>query len=372
MQIKQLDLADRRDVRRWVRFPYELYRKSAYWVPPLRADEARLLDTQKHPYYQHSPAAFFVAEDGSRAVGRICALNNRNYNQHSGRKRAFFGYLEMVQEQTVCDGLFEVVTAWARAQGLVDLAGPRDLLGADAAGVLVEGFDRLPAMGVPWNYPYYDPLIQAAGLTKDTDHLDGYLSGDDILPERFERVAERVPRRHGFRVKAFGPRENLRQWIAHVARIYAEAFSENHEFYPLIQAETELFAETILSVIGRRLVKLVMLEDEVVGFLLAYPNISRGLQRARGHLWPLGWCHLLWDKRFGRHLDVNGVGVLPPYQGLRVNALLYCELAKSVKALGYKHLDVVQVDEGNYRSRSDQEAIGVRWVKRHRSYYRDL
>jgi ribosomal protein S18 acetylase RimI-like enzyme len=204
------------------------------------------------------------------------------------------------------------------------------------------------------------------------DNLGGIYSGDDLVPERLERVAERIRRPHGFTIKAFGPKEDLRVWVKRVAEIYTEAFWENRDFYPLTNDEMEHFASSILSIVDRRLVKLVLRGDEVVGFLLSYPNIGRGLQRARGHLWPIGWAHLFWEKRMTRHLDVNGVGVLPPYQGMGVNALLYCELAKSIQARGYRDIDIVHVDETNVRSRADQEALGVHWAKRHRSYYREL
>jgi len=52
--------------------------------------------------------------------------------------------------------------------------------------------------------------------------------------------------------------------------------------------------------------------------------------------------------------------------------VLYTEIDKAIKALGYKHVDVVMVNEKNFSSFSAMEAMGVTWYKRHRSYWRQI
>jgi hypothetical protein len=112
--------------------------------------------------------------------------------------------------------------------------------------------------------------------------------------------------------------------------------------------------------------------DDVIGYLFAYPDVSEALQRARGRLWPLGWYHILRDKKRTTWVNINGAGVLPAYQGRGANILLYTEMARTIKDFGFEHADVVAVGEDNVKSFSDMEAIGVHWYKRHRSYRRAL
>ena len=47
--------------------------------------------------------------------------------------------------------------------------GPKGLLQGDGIGLLVEGFDYVPAMGIAYNYPYYDTLVKQAGFVKKYD-----------------------------------------------------------------------------------------------------------------------------------------------------------------------------------------------------------
>ena len=134
----------------------------------------------------------------------------------------------------------------------------------------------------------------------------------------------------------------------------------------------EAIAHTIINVTVPGLIKLVMQGQALIGFMFAYPDISAGLQRARGHLWPWGWVHILRERRGTEWVNCNGVGVLPEHQGLGPGIVLYVEIDKAVKALGYKHVDVVMVDEKNVRSYSIMETMGIQWYKRHRSYHRAL
>ena len=154
--------------------------------------------------------------------------------------------------------------------------------------------------------------------------------------------------------------------------VHRAAFSQTASFYPPTEREVMNVVNTIMTIIDPKLVKLVMKGDEIVGFILAYADISAGLRRADGRLFPLGWYHILRERGRTEWLNVNGLGMLPEYQGLGGNAILYTELAKTVKQSHFKHVEVIQVDEANFKSRSDMETIGVTWHKRHRHYKRTL
>jgi hypothetical protein len=342
------------------------------WVPPLVSEARRALNPHQHPFYQHSEARFLIAESEGHTLGRIAVMENRRANAYRQARTAFFGFFEAVDDEQVAHALFETAFDWAHRRGLERIIGPRGLLSTDGGGVLVEGFEHRPALGVPYNFPYYERLIRAAGFEKDTDHLSGYTRGDHILPERFHRIAGRVKARRGLWVKTFASKSEMRWWIPRVIPVHRQAFANTHTFYPPTEGEMALIADTLIGVADPRLIKLVLKGDDVVGFIFAYPDISAAIQRAQGRLFPLGWFYLLQERKRTRWVNVNGVGLLPAYQGSGANTLLYAELAESVHTLGFEHVDVVQVNETNFASRSDMEAIGVRWYKRHRSYQRDL
>jgi GNAT superfamily N-acetyltransferase len=372
VRIRQLDTGNRREVRAFVMFPFGLYRACPQWVPPLISDVKRSLDPRRHPFYSHSAAAFFLAEHAGKTVGRIAVMDHQPHNEHLGTATAFFGLFEAIDDVNVARGLFEATADWARGRGLDTMVGPKILGGAEPAGVLVEGFEHRPALGMGYNYPYYEALIRASGFEKEGDNLSGYLSGDYDLSERFYRLAETVKERRGLWVKTFETKDEMRQWAPRVAHVYRTVFAEFADSAPPTDDEVEAFSNTLITITDPRLPKLVMHGDEVIGFLFAYHDISAALQKARGRLLPFGWYYLLTERRRTEWVNINGMGVLPSYQGRGAVILLYTEVAKTIKSFNFRHADIVAVGEDNMKSRSDMETIGVRWYKRHRTYRRAL
>lgn len=372
MEVVPINLGNQEEVEKFIRFPFDLYKKCKYWVPPLLDDMRKNLNPQKHPFYQHSKAAFFLAVNDGKPVGRIAVMENRRFNEFRDAKVAFFGYFESVEDEQVSQRLFQTIVDWARDRGLKQIRGPKGLLSTEAGGILVDGFSHYPALAVAYNYPYYDSLIKKAGFEKETDHLSGYLPADHVLPEKILRIAEKVKERRGFWVKNFESKEEIKGWIKRVAEVYSKAFSQNYSFIYPTDAEIEMIAHSIISIADPALVKVVMKGEEVIGFLISYHDISRGIQRAKGELMPFGWFWILLEKRLTRWLNINGGGVLPEYQGSGATTILYTELQKSIRNYRFKYIEVVQVDEKNHDSFSEMEKIGVKWYKRHRNYILNL
>lgn len=368
MRVRRIDTFRKDDVRQFIRLPFELYRDTELWVPPIISDMRLALNRDEYPFYRHSEADFFVAEEGDRTLGRIAVIENRRYNRYHDSKTAFFYYFETVDEAAVAEGLIGTASEWARGRGLTALVGPRGLLRADGHGLLVEGFEHRPAMGVPYNHGYYVDLLEDLGLEKEIDFLSAYLGGDFDLPKRFYDIAERVKERRGFWVKSFDSKRELRRWVPEVQRVNNEAFPDVWGYYPIDEVEANAIADRFLAAADPRLIKLVMKEDEVVGFVIGYPDISAGIQRAGGRIWPLGWIHLLLEMRRTSWINFNGAGILPKYQGVGANVVLYTELAKTVLDFGFQHADLVQVAETNIESKGEVAAVGGEWYKRHRIY----
>lgn len=371
-QLRQLDTNNKKDVEQFVNFPFDLYKDCSRWVPPLLSDFRSNLNRSKHPYYQHSDADFFVVEENGRILGRVAALENKNYNQFRESRAAFLGYFEAVEDQEVANMLITAVSDWATKRNLNQLIGPRGVNGLDGS-VLVDGFEQDPALTISYNFPYYDQLLKNRGLEKRTDYLSGYLPADYILPTRILEIAERVKQRRGYWVKSFSSKRELKKWIPRILVVYEEAFSQTGSYYPPTEAEIERMLNTIMTIADPSLIKLIMKEKAIIGFIFAYHDLSRGLQKANGRLFPFGWFHILRDRRKTEWLNINGIGLLPHYQGLGGTTILYTALADTVhQSPQFVHADVVLVDEQNKKSFADMEQVGVRWYKRHRQYQLDL
>lgn len=373
MRIRKIDTSNRHDVRKFVQFPNQLYKDNPYFCPQLESGARGALDRSRHPFYKHSSADFFLAESEGDVIGRIAAVHNTHHNEYRKVRTAFFWSFDAVDDFQVAQGLFEAVFAWARAQGRENVLGPRGLIGSDASGVLVEGFDQRAVMGVPYNHPYYDAFIKKMGFEKLTDHWSGYRPAKLGVPERVLAIAEKIRERRGYEIKSFSSKEEMRSWAPRVLAVHEEAFAGSHEWHPNTPGEIEDVVDSLISVADPRLIKLVVKDEKVIGFAFVYPDLSDATRRQRGRLHPLAILDLSRESKRTKWLIANGVGMLPAYQNMGGNAVLYSAMLKTILEIGqYEHIDVVEVNEINFASRSDMESLGVKWVKKHRSYKRSL
>jgi len=128
IKLEKIDTNSKKQVRRFVHLPYRLYQDHPYWVPPLFIDAEMQLNREKHPYYEHSDADFFIAEKDGEVVGRIGALENRRYNDYHGKKICQFYLFECINDQDVANILFNTVFEWAKERDLNLIIGPKDLV----------------------------------------------------------------------------------------------------------------------------------------------------------------------------------------------------------------------------------------------------
>lgn len=372
MQIIKLDTRNPKHVDQFIRLPFDLYRNDLNWVPSMISEEKKLLDATAHPFYRHSTAAFFMVKRGKETIGRIGIANNHNYNAYAGTRSAFFNLFEVQDDRKAALALLDAASEWAKSQDLETVLGPKGFLHFGGRGLQIQGFEYLPAIGIAHNPPYYQGLLEAAGFTKHSDYVSGHLRSEDGLPERIHRIADRVKEKRGLWIKEFKKKSEMRAWVPRIRDLYNGSFVDVPLFYPITSEEMELVAGELLALTFPGLVKLIMKENDLIGFLLAYPNIGRGLQRARGKIWPVGWWHLTRERKRTEWVDVNGIGLLPEHQGVGANAILYSELEKTVRGMGYKHANLVQINDLNQKSMRELEHVGLVFSVRHRLYTRPL
>ncbi len=369
--VREIDTANRRDAGRFINFPFDLYRDSEHWVPALMGDAWMQLDRRRNPYYEHSDAAFFLAERDGNVVGRIAVLDNRHYNEHWRSNTAFFNLFDVENDLSVAESLFSAAEAWARGRGLKKVVGAKGFLQGDGIGILVKGFDRRPAMGIPYNYEYYGGLIESCGYSRQRDFISAYMPATIQLPPRLKEIAERMAERRGFTIRRFANKAELRAAVPAIVKLYNDTFVDNWEFNPVTEAEAKVIGDRFLQIADPRYIKLVMKGDQIAGFLFGFTNISDGLRKAKGRLWPFGWFWILRDLRNSKYLDLNGAGILEQYRGLGINAILYNEMEKTIREGRFHHTDLTQMEE-SVLTLNDTVKMGGELYKTHRIYEKAL
>ncbi len=373
--IERVDTNNKAQVKQFVQFYYDLYKDCPQWVPPLFVDAYLPLNRKKHPFFEHSDADFFLAVRDGKVVGRICAADNRPFNEYHRTRKAHFYAFDSINDFEIAKALFEAVFDWARKRGLDTVIGPKGLSPFDGYGIQIEGFKYRQMMTMMnYNYDYYPRLVEALGFEKEVDFVSCYLPAESFrIPERVERIARRVMERGNLSVKKFKSKSELIKWAPRIGETYNKTFINNWEYYPFSPGDIKYAVDNVFLVADHHLIKLILHGDDIVGFLFAFPDVSAALQRAKGHLFPLGLFDLLLEMKRTKTISGNGMGVLPEFQGTGGNALLYYEMGKTV--LGYhqfEHVEMTQVAETTHQMRADLKNLNGVEYKNHRVYRKSI
>ena len=359
--------------RQFVDFPHRLYRGSRQWVPQFRRDIRMILD-RRHPSFERVEARFFLARRNGEPAGTIGAIVNSAYNDYHHTKTGHFHFFDVVDDRAVSHALLEAAMDWLRSRGMTHVFGPFGF-GFMGMGVLVEGFEHRAVMTMMgYNGPWYGPSLEAEGFVKLRDELSMFMEAADFqLPEKVSRVAEIAMKRGSFEVPEFRTKRDIVKRAGDIGRVYNESFlAHGDEFYPLSEKEIRQITSDLVTVADPTLIKLLVHKGEIAGFLFGFPDLSAALQRAGGRITPWGIVDLLLEYRRTRWLVVNGAGILPQYQRLGGNALLYHMLEKIAARRRFLYVDAVQIAETTELMLADMKTLGGKVYKIHRMYQRPL
>ena len=369
-EIIKIDPRAGKEVNEFVKFPFKVYQNVKQWVPPIQADIKTMLNPDKHPYYEHSDAEWFVARENGEMVGRIGLLENKSYNRYHNKKQASFYLFECIDDQSTAFKLFDFALEWTKNRGLDFLLGPKGLSSFDGYGFQVSGFEHRQMMTMMnYNLVNYPGFAEAYGFSKIVDWVSSYVKINEFsLPGEISEIARRVEERGKFKVERFKNKADLKRWANKIGQAYNQAFVNNWEYYPLTDKEIKFVLDNIMVVAVPGLIKIITYNDKVVGFLLAFPDISAALQRHKGQVTPWALADYLRELKRTNWISFNGVGVLPEYHGRGGNYLLFSEIYKSANSFNFVHGELTQIAESAKQMRNDLENLGVMPYKNHRIY----
>jgi len=379
VDIHLIDTNDKAQVRRFAQFHYDLYADCPQWVPPIWDDQFMFLNREKHPFYEHSDADFFIATRGNEVVGRLGVLENKPFNRYHETKHAIFSLYDCIDDQDVANALFNRAFDWARARGLNHIVGPKGLSSFDGYGILQEGFEYRQMMNMSaYNYPYYNTQLEKLGFQKEVDFVSCIMERDSFhLPERIREIARRVKEKGTFQIKVFKNKKELNNYADKILRAYNDTFIHNWEYYPLSDRERDFVMNNMLTIADPRLIKIILHDDKIVGFLLGFQDMSAAMQRQKGKISlsrPWAAVDMLLELKRTRVVSLNGAGVLPEYHGRGGNALLYAEMEDTINSpqFHFDRAELTQVAETTPQMRKDLINVGGKPYKNHRVYQRDL
>lgn len=376
MSVEIKEITSKKEIKQFIKFNIELYKGNKYHIPGLIEEEMLTLDRAKNPAFEVCDAKLFLAYKNGKIVGRIAGIINHGSNETWNQKRVRFGFVDFIDDNEVVDALFKAVEDWGRSKGMTQIHGPLGFTDMDHEGMLIEGFDQLGTMATIYNYPYYPKQMDRMGYTKDQDwHEFKIFVPKEGIPEKHQRIGEIVKKKYGLKIMKFTNEKAIMPYAQKVFQTLNASYAPLYGFSKLTQKQIDYYIKMYIPMLRYDLVTLIVREadDEVVGFGISLPNLSRAMQKAKGKLFPFGWIHLLKAlKTKPKVVDLYLMGVLPEYQSRGVNALLFNDLIPIYNKLGVEYAESNPELESNAAVQAQWDYFKREHHKTRRAFIKDL
>jgi len=361
------------DLKTFVYLSEKIHEKRANWVPPIYSDEWIFFDHKKNPAYEVADTILFLAYINNQAVGKIMGIIHREYNELQQTKEARFFHLDSIEDIEVVKMLINAVQSWAKNQQMETLVGPFGFSDKDPQVFQIEGFEHLPVIATATNPPYLPQFLEKLGFNKLTDCVVYKIDIPAEIPLFYQRIFDRAQRNPKIKLLNFTSKKELKPYVVPIFRLVNETYKDLLGFVPLSEAEMQKIAKSYLPILDPDFVKIIVDEkNEPIAFVVGLPDMSKGLKKARGRLFPFGFIHILLDARNNKQLDLLLGAVKPNYRGLGLTTLLGVSMIQAAQKRKMEFMDTHLVLETNHTMRGEAEKLNGEVYKKYRIFQKTI
>ena len=365
----------KRDLKKFIHFPEKLYKNDKWWVPALISDEYATLQADKNPAFDYCEAKLWLALDPKgNVVGRVAGIINHEANKRWNEQSARFGWIDFIEDQEVLDTMMEEVQKWAVEKGMTKIKGPLGFTDLDKEGLLVEGFEQLSPFTCIYNCPYYGPMLEKAGFTKDADWTQRIVTVPDEFP-RMMKLADAIAERAGVHVVQIKNKKELSKEADYLFRkVYNETFAPLYEFAPVNDRQIDQYINSYITILDKDFISIIHDKDErIVAFAITVPSLSKAVQKAKGRLFPFGIFPILKALHRNDTLEALMIGIHPDYQSKGLQVLLFKQIHENVIRRGdIKTMIMNPQLEENVKVQMIFDEYNPQPYMRRRSYFKEL
>ena len=202
MAITIKKVSTKRELKKFIRFNYRMYKGNPYSVPDLYDDMLNTFNKKKNAAFEFCEADYFLAYRDDKIVGRVAAIINNQANEKWECKNVRFGWIDFIDDMEVSAALLKAVEDYGRDKGMTEMVGPLGFTDLDPEGMLTWGFDQLGTMPTIYNYEYYPKHMETlGGFEVDNKYVEYKLYVPDTVPEKYAKIAQMIQKRYNLHIK---------------------------------------------------------------------------------------------------------------------------------------------------------------------------
>ena len=373
MTITIKEISAKSDLKKFVKFPFSLYKDNPYWIPPIVKDEIATFNKEKNPAFDNAEAYFFLAYSGNRIVGRVIAIINWTEINKQGLKKMRFGWFDFIDDIEVSKALLAKVHEIGKQHQLDFLEGPVGFSNLDKVGVLIDGFDQRGTMITWYNHPYYKDHLEQLGYLKEKEYVESIFPFANVKPEFFFKAQNIIKKRYQLRALNFTSTKEIMPYVDEMFDLFNESYAKLSSFVPISDRQKTYFKKKYISFINPEYIQFVIdKNDKIVAFAIVMPSFAKALQKSKGKLFPFGMVNLLKAKKHSKEVIFYLIGVHPDYLNKGVHTVIFNEYFNVFSKKGIQTCIRTPELEDNTAIHQIWKRFDPKIYKRRRTYRKEI
>ncbi|MFV0140340.1 GNAT family N-acetyltransferase [Empedobacter falsenii] len=367
------EVKSRKEMKKFVDLPFEVYKGNPYWVPTLKKDELASFDPA-NTIFKTVEAKFFLAYKGEEVVGRIVSIINWTEVKELQKAKIRFGWLVFKDDINILKALLTTVENIAKEKELTYIEGPMGFSNMDKAGLLTEGFDKIATLIGLYNYEYYPNYLQQLGYQPKAEWLEYSINIANLASvKKMDKLCEMLKKRYEIDTYQFNSIDEMLPYVDEMFDLLNVTYAELQSFVPIEKYQVEHYKKKYLKFIHPDFISCVKdKNNKMIAFAITMPSFSKAFQKTKGKLFPFGWWHLMQAQKKNDHVEFYLIGIHPHYQNKGVNALIFKELYDRFIARGIKTLETNPLLEENTKVQQLWKNFDPIVHKRRKTFYKNI
>jgi len=363
----------KKDLKAFVKFPFNLYKDSKYWVPPIIKQEIESLNKDINPVFKSAEATFLLAYRNDEIVGRVAAIINWNEVNQQNLKKMRFGWFDVIDDINVTKALIDEVNKIGKANHLEYIEGPVGFSNLDKVGVLTEGFDSLGTMITWYNYPYYVTHLEQLGFKPEKVFIEAIFSFDNVNPDTYKKANELIKRRYQVKALNFTSTKDIMPYVEAMFDLFNETYKNLSSFVAITDIQKEYFKKKYINFINPEYIKFVVdKDDKMIAFAIVMPSFSKILQEIKGKLFPFGFFKLMKARKESKDVIFYLIGIDKDYQNKGITAVIFNEYYEVFNAKGIENCIRTPELEENYAIHQIWKHFNSKIHKRRKTFRKSI
>jgi hypothetical protein len=375
MKLIQVNPQDKKMLKEFIRLTHDIYKDNPYWVPPLERSLANTLINSSSMQLRGGPFSLFMVEDGGKYIARLLVGVNEEKNKQKNQNEGYFSLFESVNNIEVARLLFNGAFKWLNQYKVDMVTGPvSPTNGDDFRGVLITGFDQMPAVNTTYTMDYYKDLFDQLNFEKYLDFHAFKMNFNEVESTlaRVNKLVEYGKKKINLSIEPLS-KDKMDRDVKDVYDIFIEAQQSfwDHLEVPSYEKFYDEF-KSLKPLLDPKLIYIARVNGLPAGFIAGLPDYNQVLSHLKGKLSPISLVKFLYYKNRINRARMFMQFVIPKYQKSVVTPGLYAAFYEGFVRGGYKDIEASTIAEFNIDSLNSAKGVGFETSRIYRIYKKDL